>query len=104
MRSSDCGSSISWAEGSAHYNIAHRFVLRGEFHERAFEQALQESDGASEVLRTHFMEQDGEPRQVIVEDYELPFTLHDLSQLPDEEKAAEAQRLMRGRSAPARSI
>ena len=46
-------------------------------------------------MRTHFTTVDGEPRQVIVEDYELPFTRHDLSALPAEEKAAEAQRLMR---------
>jgi len=81
-------------EGSAQYNIADRFLLQGEFHEHAFEQALRTLVDRHEVLRTRFVTIDGEPRQVIVQDYELPFTRRDLSKLTLEEEDAEAQRLM----------
>ena len=98
MRSNGCGSSISWVKAARTTTSPIASSCRVSSGKSAFQQALQSLLQRHEVLRTHFTTVDGEARQVIVEDYELPFTRHDLSGLPDEEKAAEAQRLIQEQS------
>ncbi|NQY36425.1 MAG: amino acid adenylation domain-containing protein, partial [Alteromonadaceae bacterium] len=84
---------IDQLEGSLHYNIQGRMVIEGFFNEKAFKQALQSLLDRHEVLRTHFTTLSGETQQVIVNDYTLPLTIHDLSQLTDEEKENRLQQV-----------
>jgi amino acid adenylation domain-containing protein len=82
-------------EGSVQYNMPGRFRVYGELDIDAFKKALKEIIERHEVLRTHFIELDGEPRQVIVHDFGLPFSLVDLSDQEDDEKAGEIVRHQR---------
>ncbi|TQV77374.1 amino acid adenylation domain-containing protein [Aliikangiella marina] len=79
---------------SVQYNIPGRFQIFESINVPAFEKALNELIERHEVLRTHFSELNGEPRQVIVCEYVLPFKFHDLEKLSDESKSKEINRLI----------
>lgn len=81
-------------EGSLEYNMRGRFQLQGTFKSDEFKLALKALLERHEVLRTHYISENGEARQVIVHQFGLPLTQHDLSLLTDEEKEKEATRLM----------
>ncbi len=79
--------------GNALYNIPAAVRLAGELDVQALAAALDEVVRRHEVLRTSFRTVDGAPVQVVAPPHGLPLPLTDLSQLPDNEREAEAQRL-----------
>ena len=54
--------------GSATYNIAVRFLLSGPLDMPLLEEALRRVILRHEILRTRFVEKDGEPKQVVEPD------------------------------------
>lgn len=79
--------------GSAAYNIAVRFSLHGRVRPELLRNALCEIVRRHEILRTRFVERDGEPKQLVeaVVRFELPVT--DLRGCPQEDCTAEAERI-----------
>ncbi len=75
------------------YNMPVAVRLTGELHLTALEQTFNEIVRRHEVLRTSFVNVDGEPLQVISPARPLSLPLVDLSHLAAEEREAEAQRL-----------
>ncbi len=86
-------------EGSLQYNSQGQHLMQGNFQVNAFQQALKTLLDRHEVLRTHFKSVAGEAQQVIVKDYDLPFTQHDFSQLSVQDKAVQVRRVMRDETA-----
>ncbi|OTA15700.1 PvdJ [Xenorhabdus vietnamensis] len=80
-------------EGSPQYNCTEDFRFRDQLNFKAFEAAVKALLERHEALRTHFKVIDNEPRQVIVKDYSLPITLHDLSVLSETEKEHQVKQL-----------
>lgn len=81
-------------EDSLQYNMPGRFLLQGKLNVSVIKQVLKSLLDRHEVLRTHFESIDGEARQIIVQDYTLPFTLQDLSALKEEQKSLRVKELM----------
>jgi amino acid adenylation domain-containing protein len=75
------------------YNISRVFFLSGSLDVRALGRSLDEVVRRHEILRTTFVEIDGEPSQVVAE--AQPGALHviDLRALTDAERACEVERL-----------
>ena len=81
-------------KGSLQYNMSDGFVLAGDYNEEAFKLALKSILERHEVLRTYFSMSTGEVRQVIVNDFKLPYVMHDLSDYNKLDKSDEVQRLL----------
>ncbi|HEV7376647.1 MAG TPA: amino acid adenylation domain-containing protein, partial [Pyrinomonadaceae bacterium] len=79
---------------SAAYNIPVTVRLTGHLDVAALEQTLTEIVRRHEVLRTTFVEMDGQPVQLIHPASPISLTLQDLSHLPQSEREAEARRLV----------
>lgn len=80
--------------GSAQYNIPDAFRLQGDVNIDAIEFAIQEIINRHQVVRTGFIENDGELVQFIRQDYELPFAVVDLSsRSANEQKIEVTQRI-----------
>ncbi len=79
--------------GNAFYNMPHGLRLIGEVHIAALEAALNAIVARHEVLRTAFKAVDGDAMQAIAEITWTPFAVTDLSELPMQERKAEARRL-----------
>ena len=79
--------------GSATYNIGRLLRLRGTLAEAALRHSLQAVVARHEVLRTSFVEMDGEPIQVVAQTRAVELAVVDLSGVPGGE--AEALRLAR---------
>ena len=79
---------------SSLYNISWAIQLNGKLDVSALQQSLNEIVARHEVLRTYFIEQDGEPVQVIRAS--MPFTcaLMDLSARSQENRDSEIQRIL----------
>lgn len=75
------------------YNMPDSHLFNGPLNLDAVQRSLSELVRRHEVLRTTFQMVDGVPVQVIAEPELLPLPVIDLSHLPDDECAAEAQRL-----------
>ncbi|HEU4559707.1 MAG TPA: condensation domain-containing protein, partial [Longimicrobium sp.] len=75
--------------GSAVYNVPIAWHLGGALDERALERALGEVVRRHEALRTVFTEVDGSPVQVIASFGGFALPVHDLSALPEAERAAQ---------------
>src|ERR1043165_6828446 len=80
---------------NATHNVPLGVRLIGRLDVPALEQTLNEIVQRHESLRTTFLEVDGEPLQVISETAQLSLPLTDLSHLPEAEREAEAQRLIK---------
>lgn len=66
-----------------------RYTLRGELNVAAFKQALQGVMDRHQILRTAFVfSASGGPLQVVFRRLQLPWTMHDWSELPAAESAA----------------
>src|SRR5579864_8928753 len=74
-------------ETTAEYNLTEALRLRGELHYQALERAIHTIVERHEVLRTHFLEIEGEPKQIIVPQVRIELTCEDFSSLPEEEKS-----------------
>ena len=78
---------------SPQYNIPDAVRIRGNLDVEALERSLNEIVRRHEVLRAVFPTVDGIATQIIVPELYVPLVIRDLSQLPEEEREAEAMRL-----------
>jgi amino acid adenylation domain-containing protein len=78
---------------SAFYNIPEVVRLNGQLDLAALEQSLNEIVRRHEILRTTFVTEDGQPRQVIAPELRLPLPLVDLRHLPLAQRESELRRL-----------
>ncbi len=79
--------------GSATYNIAVRFLLSGPLQIPLLEEALRNIVLRHEVLRTRFVEKDGEPKQLVEPDAHFILPVADLRALSPAEREIESERL-----------
>ncbi|MGN4022228.1 amino acid adenylation domain-containing protein, partial [Burkholderia gladioli] len=87
--------------GSSAYHTPLALRLLGALDSRALQRALDEIVRRHEVLRTHFVERDGVPVQIVSADASLPLVHVDLSALPDEERETRLRETMEGDAARA---
>ena len=81
--------------GTAAYNLGRVFRLRGTLSEEGLRHGLEAVVARHEVLRTTFVEMDGEPMQVVAATRAVEVPVVDLSGVPEREREAEALRLAR---------
>ena len=81
--------------GTTLYNIPSAVRLGGALNIAALHRSFNEVIRRHETLRTTFFSVDGQPQQLIAPTLDLSIPLVDLSNLPAEERDAEAQRLAR---------
>jgi amino acid adenylation domain-containing protein len=81
--------------GRSVYNVPMSLRLRGQLNQAALQQGLNHLIGRHEVLRTTFQVENGEPVQVVAPRLVVELPVVDLKVLPEAEREAEAQRLMR---------
>ncbi|HEU4963514.1 MAG TPA: amino acid adenylation domain-containing protein, partial [Bacilli bacterium] len=74
------------------YNVPFVWSLSGPLHLQALERSLNEIVRRHEALRTVFVEQGGEPRQVVLPDLHVALTLHDVQHIVETEEREEAAR------------
>src|ERR1700755_2726666 len=75
------------------YNISRIFFLSGSLDARALERSLDEVVRRHEILRTSFIEVDGEPLQVVSESRPRALRVTDLRALTEAERVREVERL-----------
>jgi amino acid adenylation domain-containing protein len=85
--------------GSAAYNMPGTLHLLGRLDVGALEFSLSELMRRHEILRTHLLERDGEPVQLIEPVVEVPFEVDDLRALPLGQREARAEELVRAEAA-----
>jgi hypothetical protein len=76
------------------FNITNAVRLLGKLNLTALESTLNEIVRRHEALRTTFANVNGEPLQIIAPEMRIPLPLIDLSDLPEQEREAEAVRLI----------
>ncbi|MES2825119.1 MAG: amino acid adenylation domain-containing protein [Pseudomonadota bacterium] len=81
-------------EASVEYNLPMQLRVAGEFNTQAFCAAIQEIVKRHEVLRTVITSEEGEARARVLQEYYVPITVHDLSQLAPDAKALELEALI----------
>ena len=79
--------------GNRIYNEVMSLRLAGDLDVAALEGALNAVVERHEALRTRFVEQDGEPVQLVLPEARVAADVRDLSGLPEEERMAEVRRL-----------
>ncbi|HEY7124282.1 MAG TPA: amino acid adenylation domain-containing protein [Ktedonobacterales bacterium] len=77
------------------YNIPEALHIKGQLQQEALQQTLEALVARHETLRTTFVARDGEPVQVIAEQQAVHLPCIDLRDLPEQEREAEALRLVR---------
>ncbi len=77
--------------GNAALNVALRWDIRGRFRAETIEQAFRTVIARHEVLRTRFIEIDGEPHQQILADAPFKLSVIDLTRLPTSTRMEEAR-------------
>ena len=87
--------------GSAFYNLPVAVALSGELDVDALEQTVTEVVRRHEVLRTRFVEVNGEPVQVIEESAPLHLPVTDLGEFIEAEREAEVWRLAQAEASTA---
>ena len=80
---------------STEYNMLDAIRLRGPLHRHALVRALQAIVTRHESLRTHFMDVDGTPAQVIDPELVLPVSIEDLRDRPEHERQARVTEALR---------
>ena len=80
---------------SPFYNCHHAVRLEGALNISALERTFGEIVGRHEILRTRFIEVDGEPAQVIAEESEIRIEVTDLRDLDEREKRSRLEDLMK---------
>ena len=80
--------------GSAHYHLQLRFFIEGGLDLPALNAAIEGVVTRHESLRTVIVMHAQEPRQVILEKAEIPFTRINLEELPPDVRASEANRIV----------
>ena len=66
--------------GTAAYNLAEAFVLKGTLDRSALEQSLNRLVARHETLRTFFRAEDGKPKQLVLANAHIDLDLYDLRQ------------------------
>ena len=79
--------------GQAAYNVPRAIRLSGPLNIEALRATLTELISRHEPFRTHFLNVDGELRQIIKDDINIPLTEIDLTSFPKTEREAEAKQL-----------
>ena len=74
------------------YNMPKLFKVSGVLERKALEAALYGLVARHEVLRTQIHDLDGEPAQVVADEWSIELPLFDLRGMPDEHRETEAQR------------
>ncbi|WP_051717059.1 condensation domain-containing protein [Streptomyces megasporus] len=80
--------------GNASYNSTAMWRLDGPLDVEVLAACLRRIVDRQEMLRTSFASVDGVPYQVVAEDVPLPLTVTDLTDLPEDRRDAEADRLV----------
>ncbi len=84
-------------EGSStEYNLREAWRLKGELDCAALQRAVDAVVARHEILRTRFVEEDGEPLQVIEANVHVPVVSEDLSALPAGERERAVSAAIRG--------
>lgn len=81
--------------GTAALNIALRWEIKGQFNPSTIEQAFQTIIDRNEILRTRFVEKNGEPMQEVVNHCSFRLSVVDLTMLPEAKRLEEAMELGR---------
>ncbi|MGH6800311.1 MAG: condensation domain-containing protein, partial [Methylocella sp.] len=76
--------------GGSILNIALRWELKGRFNASTIEQAFQTIVDRHEILRTRFIDKDGEPIQEVAGRLDFHLSVVDLTVVPDEKRHDEA--------------
>ncbi len=79
--------------GDISYNVPGAVLIEGPLNAEALEKSLQEIVRRHEVLRTSFIEVEGEPRQVVEDDLQLQLRRVDLTSVAAGQREAEVLRL-----------
>jgi amino acid adenylation domain-containing protein len=87
-----------WERGNIAYNLSAPILINGPLNISALERALNQIIARHESLRTTFAVRDEQPRQIIAPYLSLRIPVTDLSDLPEDEREAEATRLMSERA------
>jgi amino acid adenylation domain-containing protein len=82
-------------ETTAEYNLTEALHLKGELDPQALERAIHAIVERHEVLRTHFEEIDGEPRQIIVPHPHIELPYENLSTLWEADKSERIASILR---------
>ena len=82
-----------FGQGSVEYNSPGCHVVRGHFDVNAFRQAFHCLLTRHEVLRTVYLSNDGIAEQQLLANYELPFSVIDLSQLTGVEQREQLEKI-----------
>jgi thioesterase domain-containing protein len=81
--------------GNPALNVAVRWVIRGRCSSESIEQAFRTIIGRHEILRTRFVEVDGEPMQEVMDGVEFKLAVIDMSMLPAAQRDAQVEALGR---------
>lgn len=81
--------------GTPALNIALRWEIRGQFSPSTVEQAFQTIIDRHEILRTRFVEKNGEPIQEVISHYSFKLSVVDLTIIPEAKRLDEALELGR---------
>ena len=81
------------APGNATYNIPLSVRLSGNLNTIALQRSFQQVVQRHEILRTRFVGEEGEPRQIVYAATPLSLPIIDLSDLPEPERQAETQQM-----------
>ena len=76
--------------GGSVLNIALRWELKGRFDASTIEQAFQTIVDRHEILRTRFIDKDGEPMQEVAGRLDFHLSVVDLTAVPEEKRLDEA--------------
>ena len=86
------------APNSGVYNVPYSSRIRGPLNIEAFEKALNSIVDRHEVLRTVILAPGGKPVPLLLPKWALRLKVADLRHLPEDEREAEAQRVLHGES------
>jgi condensation domain-containing protein len=87
-----------WAPGAPTYNAAVPWRVRGDLDVDALRAALEEVVRRHEAVRTVFDVRDGEPVQVVLDDWSFDLSVSDLRHLREPDRQHEAERLLRAQA------
>lgn len=79
--------------GGKTYNIPYSIRSTGKFHFRIFEKSINEIVARHESLRTKFVNVNGKPVQMILQDVKISIPFIDLEELPHSEKEKQLMKL-----------
>ncbi|MDJ0843783.1 amino acid adenylation domain-containing protein [Crocosphaera sp.] len=79
---------------STAYNMPFIIEIKGSLNINALEKSINEIIKRHEILRTNFISIDGQPTQIINQDINCKLSIHNLKNIPNEQKKAEAEKFV----------